>query len=527
MDHTEQELHEDVMAFVMRSGTGTSELGQDPSLPPVVEVGQVWGETLMDVKHLGPEDRRLTLGDDTRKPRPVGAWVGIAPVVLGIGGGLVVSSPILASMGAAASMVTLPGGLLLDELRRRGGEHTLFAPADDLPSPSFPLVERVGSAVQVNFTGACRGFLEEDGQRTSLRDLVLARRAFEADDGYTCTLPEGGRFVLDFGHAIYFVQQVPQGKRVVPGLTAGINFFYLGILLLVGFFGLALSVVVASTPYDASQEIVRVPDRIADITWIEPPPPPPVKKVISGDPDAGEGAKAKDEEGKVGRQDAKLDKARGTKVAMAASQLNKQIAEEAGLLAELSTMEANDNLFGTGGLRMGQSAFVGGVIGSQYGNQYGSGGLGSRGASLGGGGDGEYLGGLGTRGDGPGGSGWGKEGGWHGVKSTGTPSMSTQDPIILGALDKAVIDRVIKAHLSQFRYCYQKELNRNPDLQGKITMKFVIARDGSVSSAKVDGSSMDNAIVENCLCERFARLQFPTPKNGIVIVKYPFVFNSR
>ena len=295
MDHTEQELHEDVMAFVMRSGTGTSELGHDPSLPPVVEIGQVWGETLMDVKHLGPEDRRLTLGDDARKPRPVGAWAGIAPVVLGIGGGLVSSSPILASMGAAAAMVTLPGGLLLDELRRREGEHTLFAPADDLPYPGFPLVERVGSAVQVNFTRACRGFLEEGGQRTSLRDLVLARRAFEMDDGYTCMLPEGGRFVLDFGHAIYFVQQVPQGKRVVPGLTAGINFFYLGILLLVGFFGLALSVVVASTPYDPSQEIGRVPDRETSTGALEDPgrigrKSPPNGSARSRLPDAIEGS---------------------------------------------------------------------------------------------------------------------------------------------------------------------------------------------------------------------------------------------
>ena len=58
-------------------------------------------------------------------------------------------------------------------------------------------------------------------------------------------------------------------------------------------------------------------------------------------------------------------------------------------------------------------------------------------------------------------------------------------------------------------------------------MKFVFARDGTVSSAKVDGTSMNNAVVENCLCERFTRLQFPTPKNGIVIVKYPFVFNAR
>ena len=109
----------------------------------------------------------------------------------------------------------------------------------------------------------------------------------------------------------------------------------------------------------------------------------------------------------------------------------------------------------------------------------------------------------------------------------GTSSMATGDPIILGALDKSVIDNVIRQHLSQIRYCYQKELNKNPALYGKIVIKFVIAKNGSVSSAKTHSTSMNNAIVENCICQRFMRFQFPQPKGGgIVIVSYPFVFKS-
>jgi hypothetical protein len=125
------------------------------------------------------------------------------------------------------------------------------------------------------------------------------------------------------------------------------------------------------------------------------------------------------------------------------------------------------------------------------------------------------------------GTGYGSGGGYFGRKSTGSRGMSTGDPIILGALDQSVIDKEIKKHLSQIRYCYQKELNKNPALYGKIVVKFVIAKDGSVSSAKTNTTSMNNPIVENCVCQRFMRFQFPEPKGGgIVIVSYPFVFRA-
>ena len=110
-------------------------------------------------------------------------------------------------------------------------------------------------------------------------------------------------------------------------------------------------------------------------------------------------------------------KARGTRVAQQES-IDKQIAESAGILADMEAMQRDNEMFGTGGLGVGASAFVDGVIGSQYGSQYGSGGLGSRGSSLGGGRDGEHIGGVGTRGRGRGGSGYGSQGGYHGMKSS-------------------------------------------------------------------------------------------------------------
>lgn len=77
----------------------------------------------------------------------------------------------------------------------------------------------------------------------------------------------------------------------------------------------------------------------------------------------------------------------------------------------------------------------------------------------------------------------------------------------------------------QLEYCYQTEANDHPGLSGKILFKFVIAADGTVSSAKVTETTMNHGTVEACICSRFERLQFPEPRGGgIVIVSYPLEF---
>ncbi len=324
------------------------------------------------------------------------------------------------------------------------------------------------------------------------------------------------------------------------------------------------------------------------------PPPDPDRN-----PDAGEGAKAKDEEGRVGKKERKLEKAKGSRVQLQRAELDRQIAESTGLLGDLRAMEGYDEdtegvvwlveeagqdideaarqlvralkevepeevrlvpgegwtaqdvvtlCLAASTVEIGdswrargvpcvlseegpppppeidQEAIIG-LIGSQYGAQYGSGGLGSRGSGLGGGGTASGLGGLGTRGRGS--SGYGRGGGFQGSGGSGGPGVEVGDPIILGALDKSEIDRVVKSHLGQIRYCYQRELTKNPSLFGKIVVKFVIAKDGSVSSAKTHTSTMANPNVEGCVNGRFLRFQFPQPKGGgIVIVTYPFIFKS-
>jgi len=133
--------------------------------------------------------------------------------------------------------------------------------------------------------------------------------------------------------------------------------------------------------------------------------------------------------------------------------------------------------------------------------------------------------GLGTRGSGlGGGSGYGTGGGHFGRSSTG-PETLPSEPVVLGALSKEAIQEVILEHVTRIRFCYERELKARPNLSGKIVVKFVIAKDGTVSSADIKESTLDLPDMESCVLDVIRQMAFPEPKGGgIVIVSYPFLF---
>lgn len=420
----------------------------------------------------------------------------------------------------------LPFGFAIDEVRSRKMAQHFFVGAESLPSNHFPIAEQQAGALLVNFTRDSVGFLERSGEKTSTSDLLQSGRAKDVGGYFQVELQDDERFHNDIGHVAFFIHRVFRPKLAATSPLKDVDWLFIGILVGLLFVGGTFGAVLATRPYAAGQEVITIPDRFVELMVQQVEKEKEKKQKPSGNPDAGEGAKAKGEEGTVGRRDAKLKKAKGSKVAIQKSQFDKQVAESTGLLADLNQM-SDSSIFGMGGLDNSVSSALGGLIGSQYGTQYGSGGLGSRGSGYGGGGTAAGLGGLGTRGSGLGASGYGRGAGFYGQKGGGGPGVGAGDPIILGALDKSLIDRVVKSHLPQIRYCYERELAKNPKLFGKIVIKFVIGKDGSVSSASTKSTTMNNPIVEQCVNERFLRMRFPAPKGGgIVIVSYPFVFNA-
>jgi hypothetical protein len=127
------------------------------------------------------------------------------------------------------------------------------------------------------------------------------------------------------------------------------------------------------------------------------------------------------------------------------------------------------------------------------------------------------------RGGGDAGFGAGGLGGHKGVSIT--PGGSGE--AFSGTIDREAIRRVIRENINAFRACYERELNRNPDLQGKIVLEWDIGERGRVMRGKVSSNDMGNKSVGECILDRLKTLTFPEPPTANeVTVSYPFFFKN-
>lgn len=192
----------------------------------------------------------------------------------------------------------------------------------------------------------------------------------------------------------------------------------------------------------------------------------------------------------------------------------------------------------------------GAMWGDKPGYTYGESGLGLSGIGEGGGGFGEGigLGAIGTigHGDGPPGPGTGgagaqprSMGSWSGVSWSSSSSVGRIGgshrtrggwcrcgfTSVSGRLPPEAVQRVVRANFGRFRACYEDGLRRNPTLAGGVTTRFVIGRDGAVSSADSGGATMSDPAVVSCVTRAFYGLSFPQPEGGVVTVSYPILFS--
>lgn len=106
-------------------------------------------------------------------------------------------------------------------------------------------------------------------------------------------------------------------------------------------------------------------------------------------------------------------------------------------------------------------------------------------------------------------------------------AMVDDETVIEGGLDRDAIAEVIRRNLGQIRYCYERQLSSNPELYGKVLVKFTIGAAGDVSGQRVDSSTLKSSMVEGCIMRRMAGWKFPEPKGGTQVnVSYPFLFKA-
>jgi TonB family protein len=96
-----------------------------------------------------------------------------------------------------------------------------------------------------------------------------------------------------------------------------------------------------------------------------------------------------------------------------------------------------------------------------------------------------------------------------------------------GGLDKEIVRRVVRSHVKEIRFCYERELQHEPGLHGRVSVRFVIAPHGRVATAGIAESSVAHAAVERCVADAVRRWEFPrAPGGGLTFVTYPFVLQE-
>ncbi len=265
---------------------------------------------------------------------------------------------------------------------------------------------------------------------------------------------------------------------------------------------------------------------------------------LEGSGEASGGARAADDEGEAGapnkpRTRRRMDVAAPPNDdAPAVSREEAALrARESGIIGMLRKSAATSPSTGFNAARAHDSEVsdaIGALLTNTIGPSGGTGGLGMIGTGRGGGGDAAgsvgtgIVGTRGRAGDGDGtGYGAGEGIGSYRRRAERVPRIRTGTVDLQGSLSKETIRRVINRHINEIRFCYESQLITRPDLQGRVSIKFVISPTGTVAKAIVAQSDVGSSKVDSCIAGAVGRMDFPAPAGGgLVLVTYPFLLSQ-
>jgi hypothetical protein len=116
----------------------------------------------------------------------------------------------------------------------------------------------------------------------------------------------------------------------------------------------------------------------------------------------------------------------------------------------------------------------------------------------------------------------------------GAVALEPRDPGAPGPPTRAIgeqiapqeIHRIVRTNFGKFRTCYEAGLARDPELRGKVLVRFVIEADGRVRVPAEDaGSTLTAPEVIACMLRAYESMVFPPPTGGTVSVVYPVDFD--
>jgi hypothetical protein len=380
-------------------------------------------------------------------------------------------------------------------------------------------------------------------------------------DGLESARPESGTFELDRGRVAELgigpfrvrTARVPEERRIPgggigdlrrsgAGYIAGSALFHVAVFAAIAFFAPSLGAT-EEDPYDPDR--LALLERMLDASAQRERENPPADEAAPSGGDVNGGQPAQGAEGASGRPDTTKSgrwAAKGDAKPESATLAREHALAEAsefsaiGVLSSTFASDPNAPVVPWGTQQNGSDdvSKIGLLFGGTIDDGRGIGGLGMSGLEQGGGGTANAIGmngigGLGhtgaCTGDGPCdgiGVGRGRGPGGHTSHFKG-PRYA--NPSVNGRLAPEVIQRIVRLNDGRYRNCYETALRTNPNLQGRVSVKFMIDRTGAVAIAADGGSDMPDEGVRRCVVASFLTLSFPAPESGAVSVVYPIVFN--
>ena len=79
--------------------------------------------------------------------------------------------------------------------------------------------------------------------------------------------------------------------------------------------------------------------------------------------------------------------------------------------------------------------------------------------------------------------------------------IDEQEAAVSGKRNPDDITVIVNRHKASVQTCYQRELKRNPDLKGKLVVRFTISPQGKVTNVQLLSSTLNNSRVERVHCQ--------------------------
>jgi hypothetical protein len=458
--------------------------------------------------------------------------------------------------------LTPPRSYYVGEERGKNLGCDYFIPCEKIGTTRAPIVLASGGSIRVVILPGARGTIDVPGQPRMAFETALrtgrAQPCAELSGAHEVPLPPGGRARVEIDDLVFQVAAVRAGKPLVHGAFAGYDASsagYVGLSMAAHVGLLAAMASMVPRMGLADDEALRRDQLIVMQQYLqasaerETAQSQETSDRAADAREGGTGTRSVGEEGGMGNPNAArmahrygIEGPRDNRDPHVARQAALRDAAQFGLVGMLNAGAGGDPNTPTAiwgrdeSLGKDATSARGNMWGDVIGDSFGYGGLGLFGVGEGGGGRGEGigLGAIGTidhgggtgfgDGFGPGGSGIG-HGPRRGAHAPGVPSMRVGVTEVNGRIPREVIQRIVRQNYGRFRLCYENGLRRNPSLQGRVGVRFVIGRDGTVMNVMNGDSDLPDAAVVRCVIQAYYGLSFPAPEGGIVTVGYPIMFS--